>query len=736
MRVYELANQLGVSSRDLLLCLEELGVGGKTASSTVPPIYLGQIRARFQDGGEAPQAATSTEAAPAREKRLSTEPKQKAPAEKPSAPAKDAEAAPAEEDEGDSGAVRLKAPFTANEFATALDTDGENIVRAAGELGEDIAEGQIIPSELAILIGEQWGYTVEIEEPKVVEGDLEQPEEGLSEEDEEEPELPEPPHTQDSVAAAVATPADEPEKKEPEAPAIKVVPRRTAPPDAPARPPVVTVLGHVDHGKTTLLDAIRQTNVTGQEPGEITQHVGAYQVDVNSKKITFIDTPGHEAFTAMRARGAQVTDIAVLVVAADDGVMPQTLEAVDHAQAAGVPIVVAVNKMDRPAANLDAVKQRLTETGLVPEEWGGDTIYVPISALEKTGIDDLLEMILLVAEVRDIRAAIDKPAEGVVLEAELDRRRGSVATLLVQEGVLKQGDSLVAGPVAGKVRAMMDDRGERLQQAGPSIPVLVLGLSDVPEASELFEVVENDKKARAIAGERQERELAAQRETVTPISLADLSQLIAAGETKVLNLILKADAQGTVEAIAGALAPIGNEEISLNILHSGVGDVNESDVSLAAATKPTVIVGFQVNADSQARRLAADEDIEIRRYEVIYDLIDDVRDTMSGMLETKTEEVVVGQAEVRALFQSSRLGTIAGCYVTEGRVVRGTVARVRRRDTVVHEGRISSLRHVKDDAAEIAQGFECGIVLGDFNDLEVGDVIESVEERELRRAVL
>jgi len=499
---------------------------------------------------------------------------------------------------------------------------------------------------------------------------------------------------------------------------------------------VVTVLGHVDHGKTTLLDAIRETNVTASEPGEITQHIGAYQIEINGKPITFIDTPGHEAFTAMRARGAQVTDIAVLVVGADDGVMPQTMEAIDHAQAAGVPIIVAINKVDRPSANPDAVKQRLMEKGLVPEEWGGDTIYVPLSALEKTGIGDLLEMIALVSEMRDLRAERDKPAEGVVLEAELDKRRGSVATLLVQEGILHTGDSVVVGPVAGKVRAMTDDRGNRLKEAGPSTPVQVMGLSDVPEASELFRVVEGDKKARSLAAETQESERQAQLGAGVAASMLELSQLFAGGEAKVLNLILKADAQGTVEAISSALAQIGNEEVSSNILHVGVGDVNESDVSLAAATKPSVIIGFQVGADAQARRLAADERVEIRRYQVIYDLLDDVRDTLSGMLEVKTQEVVVGQAEVRALFQSSRLGTIAGCYVLDGRIVRGAAVRVRRRGSTVHEGRISSLRHLQDDASEMTQGFECGIVMGDFNEVEVGDIIECLEEQELRRAVL
>ncbi len=718
MRVYELANQLGIKSKEILLLLEELGVGGKTASSSVPPVYLGEIRARL--GGEETPA---TEAAPpaTEEKKVAAEEE----AQPPAPPARKRAEAPTaavegEVAEGEEERIKLKAPFTAAQFATALDTDAENIMKAAAELGESISDDAVVPTELATLIGEQWGYTVEIEEPEVVE----------------EPEPAEPVEVEAPPTEAEAEKVPTAEVEAPAPPPIKVVPRRTAPPDAPLRPPVVTVLGHVDHGKTTLLDAIRETNVTAEEPGEITQHIGAYQIEVNGKPITFIDTPGHEAFTAMRARGAQVTDVVILVVAADDGVMPQTLEAIDHAQAAGVPIIVAINKMDRSTATPDPIKQHLTEKGLVPEEWGGETIYVQISALEKTGIEDLLEMIILVSEMRELRAERDKPAEGVVLEAELDKRRGSLATLLVQEGVLRTGDSLVAGPVAGKVRAMMDGQGNRLKEAGPSMAVQVMGLSDVPEASDLFRVVESDKRARALAEEEREDLRAAELQATGPTSMLELSQLFAEGEAKVLNLVLKADAQGTAEAISAALSQIGNEEVSLNILHSGVGDVSESDVSLAAATKPTVIVGFQVGADLQARRLAADEHVEIRRYEVIYDVLDDVRDTMSGMLEVKVEEVVVGQAEVRALFQSSRLGTIAGCYVLEGRMIRGGAAKVRRQGDIVYEGRISSMRHLQDDVSEMTQGFECGIVLEDFNDVQVGDIIECLEKRERRRAVL
>jgi translation initiation factor IF-2 len=703
--------------------LEELGVGGKTASSTIPPEQMPVIRARLGQGAAAEPAAAAPPPPAAPRPRPAPAPAPPAPAatapSPTSAPAPAAPAPAREEEE----VIRLRAPVSVVEFATVLDMDAENVVSAAESFGEAVTEDGYLSSELATLIGEQWGYAVQVEAPA----------------EEEAPAEPEP----EPVAVAEPVPAAAPAApavavEEPVAPPVRlrVVPRRVAPPDAPGRPPVVTVLGHVDHGKTTLLDAIREANVTATEAGQITQHIGAYQVEVNGRSITFIDTPGHEAFTAMRARGAQVTDIAILVVAADDGVMPQTLEAVDHARAAGVPIIVAVNKIDRPNASVDAVKQRLSEVGLVPEEWGGETIYAPLSALQRTGIEELLEMVLLVTDMNELRAERDKPAEGVVLEAELDRRRGPVATLLVQEGLLKVGDAVAIGPVSGKVRAMTDDRGERLKEAGPSTPVQVIGLSDVPEASELFRVVPSEREARVLAETAREEAREAETTITTPRSMAEISRLLAAGEVKTLNLILKADVQGSIEAILAALSQIRSEEVRLEVLHSGVGDVNESDVGLAAASRPTVIIGFQVGAEAPARRLAADEHIEIRRYEVIYDLLDDVRLTMSGMLEAIYEQVTVGRAEVRALFRSSRVGTIAGCYVLDGRATRGAAARVLRKGQVVHEGTVSSLRHLRDDVTEVTQGFECGITLQSFDEFEVGDVIECIEEREVRRSSL
>ncbi len=484
------------------------------------------------------------------------------------------------------------------------------------------------------------------------------------------------------------------------------------------RPPVVTVLGHVDHGKTTLLDAIRQTNVAAGEFGGITQHIGAYQVERGGRRITFIDTPGHEAFTALRARGAQVTDIAVLVVAADDGVMPQTVEAINHAKAAGVPIVVAINKVDLPQANPERVKQQLAELGLVPEEWGGDVVMVPVSARTGQGLDELLEMILLVADLHELRADPQKPARGTVLEARLDRGRGPVATVLVQEGTLRVGDAVVVGEVYGKVRAMTNDRGHRVQEAVPSTPVEVVGLSDVPTAGDLLEVVAEERAAKALAEERRERRRAAELTQARKGSLEDLV------EVRELRLVVKADVHGSLEAILGALERLETEEVKINVLHAGVGAVTESDVMLAAASRATVL-GFNVRPDPAARRLADQEGVDIRLYRIIYEALDDVRNLVRGLAAPKVAEVVLGRAEVRRIFHISRVGTVAGCYVVEGRIPRSAQVRLVRDGAVVYEGRLASLRRFKDDVREVAAGFECGMVLENFHDIKEGDVIEA-----------
>jgi translation initiation factor IF-2 len=497
-----------------------------------------------------------------------------------------------------------------------------------------------------------------------------------------------------------------------------------------SRVPVVTVLGHVDHGKTSLLDAIRHANVTAGEVGGITQHIGAYQVDVNQKKIVFLDTPGHEAFTAMRARGAQVTDIAVLVVAADDGVMPQTVEAINHARAAGVPIIVAINKIDKPNANPERVKQQLAEQGLVPEEWGGDTICVNVSAVKTDGLDELLEMILLVAEVSELNANPERPARGTVIEAQLDRGRGPVATVLIQDGTLYVGAPVICGTISGKVRAMINDKGERVAEAGPSTPVEVLGLDEVPMAGDRFQVVSDDRVARQVAAKRslkiKEATQRAQR-----ITLDDLFKQIQEGEVKELNLIIKGDVQGSVEALQEAIRKLSLDEVKIRIIHTGVGSINESDVMLASASN-AIVIGFNVRPDTKARKLAEQDRVDVRLYRIIYEILDDIKAAVTGMLKPVYKEVILGQAGVRQVFKVSRLGSIAGSYVNEGKILRNAMIRVIRDGTVVHEGRIDSLKRFKDDVKEVLSGFECGILLENYNDLQEGDIIEAYQMEQVK----
>ncbi|WP_322922769.1 translation initiation factor IF-2 [Paenibacillus campi] len=494
--------------------------------------------------------------------------------------------------------------------------------------------------------------------------------------------------------------------------------------DLQTRPPVVTIMGHVDHGKTTLLDAIRSTNVTGGEAGGITQHIGAYQIEINKKKITFLDTPGHEAFTAMRARGAQVTDMTIIVVAADDGVMPQTVEAINHAKAAGLPIIVAVNKIDKPGANPDKVKQELTEYELVPEEWGGDTIFVNVSAKQRIGLEDLLEMILLVAEVNDYKANPDKRARGTVIEAELDKGRGPVARILVQHGTLKVGDAFVAGNCFGRIRAMVNDKGRRLKEAGPSTPVEITGLTEVPQAGDPFLVFEDERKARAIADRRAITHRQSELGANTRVTLDDLFQHIKDGEIKDLNVIIKGDVQGSVEALKGSLEKIEVEGVRVKIIHRGVGAINESDIILAAASN-AIVIGFNVRPDVQAKQTSEQEQVDIRLHRVIYNAIEEIEQAMKGMLDPEYKEVVIGHAEVRNTFKISRVGTIAGCMVTSGKITRSAEARLIREGIVIFEGKIDSLKRFKDDAKEVAQGYECGITLVGYNDMKENDIIEA-----------
>ncbi len=498
------------------------------------------------------------------------------------------------------------------------------------------------------------------------------------------------------------------------------------------RSPVVVVMGHVDHGKTSLLDAIRESNVAAGEAGGITQHIGAHRVRINDRDITFLDTPGHEAFTAMRARGALVTDIAILVVAADDGVMPQTIEAINHAKAANVNIIVAVNKIDKDGANPDRIKQEMTEYGLVPEEWGGDTIFVEVSAKQRTNIDGLLEMVLLTADIQELKANPNRRAKGTVIEARLDRSRGPIATVLVQNGTLKTGDILVAGTTVGRVRAMMDDKGRQLKSAGPSIPVEILGLSETPDGGDVFYAVDDERRAKAVVENRRFKAKEEQFNARKVVSLDNLFDQINEGNMKELNIIIKADVQGSVEAVRQSLEKLSNDEVRVRTIHGGVGAVNESDVMLAAASN-AIIVGFNVRPDTVARGAYERGDVDIRLYRVIYDAIEEIEAALKGMLDPKFKEALLGHAEVRQVFKVSNVGAIAGSYVTDGKIARNAQVRIVRDGVVIHEGVLNSLKRFKDDAKEVQSGYECGIGIERFNDIKEGDVIECFIMEEIKQ---
>jgi translation initiation factor IF-2 len=501
------------------------------------------------------------------------------------------------------------------------------------------------------------------------------------------------------------------------------------------RPPIITVMGHVDHGKTSLLDAIRKAKVTESEAGGITQHIGAYTVNVNNQKITFLDTPGHEAFTAMRARGAQITDIVILVVAADDGIMPQTVEAINHCKAANVPMVVAINKMDRPGANIDRVKQELTEYGLVSEDWGGDVICVPVSAKTHEGIDTLLEMVLLTAEMLELTANPSRRAKGTVVEAKLDKGRGAVASLLIGNGTLHSGDSIVVGSTYGRIRAMFDDKGKKIKQAGPSIPVEILGLSDVPSAGDRFIVVKDEKTARQMAESRKEKHREESFNNSNRVSLEDLYSQIREGKVKELAIIVKADVQGSVEAIRSSLEKLSTDDVRVRVIHGAVGAITETDITLATASN-AIVIGFNVRPDNNAVVIAEKEKVDIKTYRIIYDAIEDIKSAMIGMLEPEYKEVVLGRAEVRQTYKISNVGTIAGSYVLDGKLVRNSEVRVIRDGIVILEGKLSSLKRFKDDVKEVNAGYECGLSLEKFNDIKEGDIVEAFTMEAIQRKEL
>lgn len=576
--------------------------------------------------------------------------------------------------------IRIAEVISVGDLAKRMGVKGGDLIKKLMDIGMMVTINQMIDADVASLVASEFGYEVErvsIERQELLERTEDRPEQLQS------------------------------------------------------RPPVVTIMGHVDHGKTMLLDAIRKTNVVEGEAGGITQHIGAYDVQLENGHVVFIDTPGHEAFTAMRARGAQVTDVVVLVVAADDGVMPQTKEAIDHARAANVPILVAINKIDKPNANPEKVKKELSEYGLIPEQWGGSTLCAEISAKQKIGIKELLELILLQAEMLELKANPDKPARGIVIESKLDKGRGPVATVLVQEGTLKTGDAFIAGSHYGRVRAMLNDKGQKIEKAGPSTPVEVLGFTDVPDAGETFIVVTEERMAKQISLYRQEKIRAKELSKSSKVSLEALYEKIKKGEIKELNVIIKADVQGSIEAMKEALKKISSDEVKVNIIHDGVGGITETDVNLASASN-AIILGFNVRPGPKAQLLAEQEGVDVRSYSVIYDAVNDVKKAVEGLLEPTYKEHILGRAQVLQLFNIRKMGTIAGSLITDGKVVRGSHARLLRDNVVIFDGRISSLRRFKDDMKECTQGLECGIWMENFNDIKPGDIIESYEMEEVQ----
>ena len=592
-----------------------------------------------------------------------------------------------EENSGDSNTITVEGALTVQQLAESLGKPATEVIMKLMKMGTMASLNQEVSFEVASQVASEYGFTLEV---------------GGQEENSEE-----------EIEALMEIEEDREEDLKP-------------------RPPVVTVMGHVDHGKTSLLDAIRSTHVTNSEAGGITQHIGASEVSINGQKIVFLDTPGHEAFTAMRARGAQVTDIAILVVAADDGIMPQTIEAINHAKAAGVPLIVAINKIDKPSANPDKVKQELSEQGLLVEDWGGDVIAVPVSARQKTGIDTLLEMILLVAEMEELKANPDKRALGTVVEAELDKGRGPVATVLVQGGTLKVGDPIVCGLASGKVRAMINSKGKRVKTAGPSTAVEILGLSEVPQGGDQFVAVPSDKVARNIAEKRQQIAREEMLKANQRMSLDQFFDQMNEGQVKDLNVIIKADVQGSVQAVKQSFEKLSNDEVGVRVIHGGVGAINESDVTLAAASN-AIIIGFNVRPVPSAESLAEKESVDVRSYTIIYKAIEDIQAAMSGMLDPEYRDEDTGKAEIREVYKISGVGTVSGCYVTSGKIYRNCKVRIVRDGIIIQEGEIQALKRFKDDVKEVNNGYECGMSFVNYNDIKVGDIVEAYITKEIER---
>ncbi len=646
-RVYKLAQELGISSKELMEKLEELDIQVANHMSSLDEEEADLIIELLKDEESKNNKEDSGELK-----------------------------------ENNSPKIKVGSTISVQELAKLMEKTPSELIMKLIKLGVMASINQEIDFDMAEVVALEFGFSVEQEIEEEIEEDL-----GIEE--------------------------DKPE-------------------DLVSRPPIVTVMGHVDHGKTSLLDAIRNTHVTEKEAGGITQHIGASEVLVDNKKVVFLDTPGHEAFTAMRARGAQVTDMAILVVAADDGIMPQTIEAINHAKAANVPIIVAINKMDKAGANPDRVKQELADQGLLVEDWGGDVISVPVSALKNENIDTLLEMVLLVAEMEELKANPNKKAVGTVVEAQLDKGRGPVATILVQNGTLKVGDSLVVGAAYGKIRAMINDKGKRVKEARPSTPVEILGLSEVPQGGDQFVVVGSDKIARSIAEKRKEKIREEQMKATQKVSLDDLFKQMEQGQIKELNIIVKGDVQGSVQAVKQSLEKLTNEEVAVKVIHGGVGAITESDVMLATASN-AIIIGFNVRPVSGAESLAEREKVDVRTYRIIYKAIEDIQAAMKGMLDPEYVEEDLGKAEVRVVFKVSGSGTIAGSYVLQGKIVRNAKVRLVRDGIVICDGNLSSLKRFKDDAKEVATGYECGIGIENFNDIKEGDIIEAYVVKEKER---
>lgn len=656
IRVYELAKEVGITSKELIDIMEDMGLEVSShmatieneEAETIKELILGKDN-KDSDTEEIIQKDMNQSESNIKQKKL----------------------------------IKIEDTIIVKDLADKMNVTPAELITKLIDLGIMANQNQSIDFDTANIIGEELGFDVVKSEPPEIEDEFD-----LDYEDD--------------------------------------------PKDLKPRPPVVTVMGHVDHGKTSLLDAIRKTHVTKQEAGGITQHIGASVVNVKGEKIVFLDTPGHEAFTSMRARGTQVTDIAVLVVAADDGVMPQTVEAINHAKAANVPIIVAINKIDKPDANVDRIRQELVEYGLVAEEWGGDTVNVPVSALKNEGIDELLEMILLVAELQELKANPNRKAVGTVIEAQLDKGRGPVATVLVQKGTLRVGDMVVCGSTSGRIRAMFDDKGKNVKKAGPSIPVMILGLSEVPLSGDILYAVEDEKTARTYAEKKKELDREEQLKATQNVSLDDLFERIQLGEIKELNIIIKTDVRGTIDAIKQSLEKLETDEVKVNIIHGGVGGITESDVMLAAASN-AIIIGFNVRPTLNALDIAKEEKVDVRTYRVIYDAIADIEAAIKGMLEPKYEEEVIGRAEVRATFKVPNVGTVAGIYVQDGKITRNSKIRLLRDNVVVFEGNVSSLKRFKDDVKEVLSGYEGGLGLENYNDIKEGDILEAYILKEVEQ---